>query len=158
LLFVGITLIMNGINRFIGTDARSSVFMNAVTGFVIVTANLIILTKAAGAADYQNAASGFLFGFTYIFIAANHIWGLDWRPFGWFSLMVVIYAVVMAAGSFGADARLGLLWSAWALLWLEGFLESGLGLPLSRVFPYLSIAEGVFAAFVPAVFMLTGTW
>ena len=158
LLFVGIVLVMNGVNRLSNVDAKSTAFMNLVTGFVIVMANLIMLTKAEDILQYQNVASGFLFGFTYLFIAANYLWKLDLRPFGWFSLFVAIYAVVMAISAWGADIRFVLLWSAWAVLWLEGFLELVLNMKLSKLFPYLAIVEGIFAAFIPAMLMLTNRW
>jgi len=166
LLFVGIVLVMNGVNTFINNgknpnkvDAKSMAFMNAVTGFVIVIGNVIALESAADTQSYQNVASGFLFGFTYLFIAANHIYKLDWRPFGWFSLFVAIYAVVMVVLTAAVDVKIALLWGAWAVLWLEGFLEIVLGMKkLSKVFPYLCIAEGIFAAFIPAVLMLTDKW
>jgi acid-activated urea channel len=126
---------------------------------VIILANIIMLVKATDIIHYQNVASGFLFGITYIFIAANYFFKLDLRPFGWFSLFVAVYAVTMSVSSILAgDWRFCLLWGAWAVLWLEGFLELAMRLKISKVFPYLAIAEGVFAAFIPAMLMLTNLW
>ncbi len=158
LLFVGIVLVSNGVNILSKVDAKSTAFMNLVTGFVIVIGNIIFLCKAEDIMQFQNVASGFLFGFTYLFIASNHLFKLDWRPFGWFSLFVAIYAVIMAIGTYNIDIRFFLLWSAWAILWLEGFLELILKVKLTKIFPYLCIAEGIFAAFIPAVLMLTNNW
>ncbi len=158
LLFVGIVLVMNGVNILSKVDTKSTAFMNLVTGFIIVMGNIIMLNKAEDIISFQNVASGFLFGFTYLFIASNHLFKLDWRPFGWFSLFVSIYAIIMAVSSYGVDVRLGLLWSAWAVLWLEGFLELVLNFKLTKIFPYLCIAEGIFAAFIPSIFMLTNKW
>ena len=158
LLFVGIVLVMNGVNALCKIDAKSSAIMNLVTGFVIVAGNLIMLTKAVESVQFLNIASGFLFGFTYLFLAANMLLKLDLRPFGWFSLFVAIYAVIMAIDCYSFDIRFTLLWGAWALLWLEGFLELALKLKISKVFPYLSIAEGIFAAFIPAILMLMAKW
>jgi len=159
LLFVGIVLVSNGVNILGKVDVKSMAFMNTVTGFVIVTINLIMLSKAEDIIAFQNVASGFLFGFTYLFIAANHLFKLDWRPFGWFSLFVAIYAATMATRAvISEDFRFAFLWGAWAILWLEGFLESVLNLKLQKIFPYLCIAEGVFAAFIPAMLMLTNNW
>jgi acid-activated urea channel len=158
LLFVGITLVSNGLNRFFNTDAKSTAIMNLFTGLIIVIGNIIMLAKAADIMQYQNIASGFLFGITYLFIAANYLFKLDLRPFGLYSLFVAIYAVIMAVLSYGVDIRFVLLWGAWAILWLEGFLELVLKIKLEKVFPYLSIAIGIFAAFIPAIFMLTDKW
>ena len=159
LLFVGIVLVMNGVNRLGGVDFKSTAFMNLITGFVIVVGNLIFLTKAEEIWQFQNVASGFLFGFTYLFLAANYLLKLDLRPFGWFSIFVAVYATVMAIDNFNKDIRFTLLWGAWAVLWLEGFLELVLKIKkLSAIFPYLSIVEGIFAAFIPSMFMLMDKW
>jgi acid-activated urea channel len=161
LLFVGIVLIMNGALRLSGVNAKSTAFMNVVTGAIIVVSNFILLFRAGSdVLVFQNVASGFLFGFTYLFIAANYLFDLDWRPFGWFSLCVAIYASIMAVTAFDpADPRFTLLWGAWAVLWLEGFVEIVLGVKgLAKLFPWLSIAEGIFAAGMPALFMLLNKW
>ena len=165
LLFVAIVLIMNGVNRFLNVDAKSTAVMNLITGTIIVIGNFIMLAWAGASNDYQgfqNVASGFLFGFTYLFIAGNYLLKLDLRPFGWFSLCVAVYAGIMSVSTFatsGADVRYGILWAAWAVLWLEGFLELSLHIKkLGKVFPYLSILEGIFAAGLPSVLMLMGKW
>jgi len=154
---------MNGVCRLTNINAKSTAFMNVVTGFIIVVGSFILLCKAESTSDlivYQSVTAGFLFGFTYLFIAANHLFDLDWRPFGWFSLCVAIFAITMAIVSFRAgDIGFTLLWTAWAVLWLEGFLEIVAGFRgLSKIFPYLSIAEGIFAAWIPSMFMLLGGW
>jgi len=158
LLFVGITLVSNGLNRFFKTDGKSVAIMNLFTGSILVIGNIIMLAKANDIMQYQNVASGFLFGITYLFIAFNYLFKLDLRPFGLFSLFVAIYATVMAISSYNVDIRFVLLWSAWAILWLEGFLELVLKFKLEKIFPYLSIIIGLFAAFIPAMFMLTDKW
>ncbi|MCL2702786.1 MAG: acid-activated urea channel [Defluviitaleaceae bacterium] len=150
---------MNGAGRFSNIDAKSTAFMNVVTGFVIIILNVVGIARAETIFDYQNIASGFLFGFTYIFIASNYLFKLDLRPFGWFSLFVAVYASIMAITSYETDIRFTLLWGAWALLWLEGFLELVLKIKqLGKLFPYLAIAIGIFAAFIPAMLMLLNRW
>ena len=160
LLFVGIVLVINGVNRFYEMDARSASLMNVITGFIIVLCSLINFARGGSTLDFQNVAAGFLFGFTYVFIAANNLFKLDWRPFGWFSFFVVVFATYMAVLSAqNGDFKFVYLWSAWGLLWLNGFLDTVLKMKsMSRIFPYLSIAEGIFAAFIPACMMLTDKW
>jgi len=159
LLFVGIALVSNGVCVLGKVDGKSMAAMNLITAFVIIAGNLIALARAGALTDFQNVASGFLFGFTYLFIAANNLFRLDLRPFGWFSLFVAVYAVTMCIfAATAGNVKFALLWGAWAVLWLEGFLELGLRLKMGKVFPYLSIAEGVFAAFIPSVLMLTDKW
>jgi len=165
LLFVGITLVSNGLYRFLNVDAKSTAAMNLFTGSIITIGNIIMLAKAVEIMEFQNVASGFLFGVTYLFIAANYLFKLDLRPFGLFSLFVAIYATTMAVINYNSavvtgsgDFRFMLLWGAWAILWLEGFLELVLKWPLAKIFPFLSIAIGIFSAFIPAMYMLTGKW
>jgi acid-activated urea channel len=151
---------MNGVAALSDWDAKTAAFINLVTGSLLVIGNFIGLFRAEVLPDYTNAAGGFLFGVTYLFIAANYLLKLDVRAFGWYSLWVALFAVIGAFVSVRASAvPLGILWGAWAVLWGLGFLQLGLRIkPLAKVFPYVSILEGIFAAGVPGVFMLFGWW
>jgi acid-activated urea channel len=156
LLFVGIVLVMNGVNRLLNVDAKSTAFMNLVTGGILVFGNFIMLDKAVDTADFVNVSSGFLFVFTYIFVAANYLFKLDLRPFGWFCGFVAVYAIVMSVDSFMKGFNfMGALWAAWSLLWAEGFIELALGrAKIGKTYPFLAIFEGIFAAFIPAILIL----
>jgi acid-activated urea channel len=162
LLFVGIALIMNGVAAISNWDAKTTAFINLVTGSILVIGNFIGLARADGTAlaDYNNAAGGFLFGVTYLFIAANYLFKLDLRAFGWYSAGVTVFAVISTVVCvWGGAVSLGLLWAAWAVLWFEGFLQLSLNIkPLGKIFPALSILEGIFATGGPGVFMLFGWW
>ena len=152
LVFVGIALVINGVSRLFKIDAKSTAVINLIAGGVLLICNVILLSKATVTVDYINATSGLLFGFTYIFIACNLLFKLDLRPFGWYSLFVATYAAVMAVLAFISKSWFyGALWIAWLILWLEGFLEIVCKAKLGKVFPWLSIAEGIFAAFIPAI-------
>ena len=155
LIFVGIALVINGVSRLFNIDAKSTAVINLMAGGVLLLCNTILLSKASVTVDYINATSGLLFGFTYVFIACNLLFKLDLRPFGWYSLFVAAYAAVMAVLSFTTKSWFyGALWVAWMILWLEGFLEIVCKAKLSKIFPWLSIAEGIFAAFIPAILIL----
>jgi acid-activated urea channel len=160
LFFVGIALVMNGIAAISKWDAKTTAFINLVTGAIIVIGNFIGLLKAdpSTAMHYNNATAGFLFGFTYLFIAANYLWKLDLRAFGWYSICVVIFAVISSIVCIQNGAVvLGVLWAAWAILWLEGFLQLSLNInSLGKIFPTLSILEGIFATGIPGIMMLFG--
>jgi acid-activated urea channel len=162
LFFVSIALISNGVAALSKIDLKSASFINIITGSIIVISSFIMIARAdlSDTMAYNNINAGFLFGFTYLFIAANYLLKLDLRSFGWYSLCVTIFAVISSIVCFQADfIGMSVLWFAWAILWLEGFLELSVGFKkLGRVFPYLSIAEGVFAAGVPSVLMLFGIW
>lgn len=160
LLFVCIALLNNGVGALKKTDAKTLSFLNIVTGFVIIAVNLISLSKADTTMAYLNVASGFLFGFTYLFVAANMLFKLDGSAFGWFSLVVAVFATIQGVIAL-ADGIvwMGLLWIMWALLWLEGFLELSCKVKrLGKVYPWLAIFEAVFAAGIPAVLMLLEVW
>ncbi|MDR1284625.1 MAG: acid-activated urea channel [Campylobacteraceae bacterium] len=162
LLFVSIALVSNGVAVLSKIDFKSASFVNIITGTIIVVSSFIMIMRADlnDAMAFNNIAAGFLFGFTYIFIAANFLLKLDVRSFGWYSLCVVIFAIISAIACFSAGIfGMAILWLAWAFLWLEGFLELGMGFKkLGKLFPYLSIAEGVFAAGLPSILMLFGIW
>lgn len=161
LVFVGIALFINGIGAIVKMDGKSAAFVNAMTGLVLVGGNFIALGKAGGdTLAYNNVAAGFLFGFTYLFIMANHLFKLDLRAFGYYSLCVTVFATVSAAVCFsGGMVPLACLWTAWAILWLEGFLELCVGIKaLGKIFPALSILEGIFATGIPGIMMLFDVW
>lgn len=86
LLYVGIVLINNGVCRLQNVDGKSAAVMNIFTGLLSIFINALNLIHG----DYYAAGTGLLFGFTYLFAAANNIWKLDTVPYGWFSLFVAI--------------------------------------------------------------------
>lgn len=174
LVFVGITLFGNGLGAKIGLNPKSTAYMNILTCALLVLGNLIQLarTQPGDTFAYNNIAAGLLFGFTYAFLAANHLWGLDLRAFGIYSLFASVFALVSAFMSFTAiklapggsllsngSFWMGVLWLVWSLLWLEGFAELLAGHSrIGRFFPGLSMFEGVFATFIPGMLMLWDAW
>ncbi len=159
LTFVGITLVMNGVLIFGKADPKTLSMMNIITAIVIVVGNFIGLARAESVMDYQNAAGGFLFGFTYAILASNMLFGLDGRAYGWYSGMVAVFAIVMGTVTIPTGLyQYVFLWYAWAILWGSGFVESACGKPLGKFTPVLLILEGIFAAFVPAILMHLGMW
>lgn len=164
LMYVAIVLINNGICRLMRIDGKSMAVMNIFAGALSVIANIIIIIHG----DFENnsldlyaAATGLLFGFTYLFIAVNNIFNLDWRPYGWYSLFVAINSVPAAYYSYITGTNegywFGIIWLAWGVLWLTGFIETVLKKELRWV-PYLAILEGIFTAWIPAWLIITGTW
>jgi acid-activated urea channel len=153
---------MNGVAAISNWDAKTTAFINLVTGSILVIGNFIGLSRADAsvAMHYNNAAAGFLFGITYLFIAANYLLKLDLRAFGWYSVCVVGFALVSTVVCVqGGAVPMAVLWAAWAVLWLEGFLQLGLNVKsLGKIFPALSILEGILATGGPGVFMLFGWW
>lgn len=154
LLYVGAVLAINGIGRLTGIDGKSLAVMNFFTGGLSVIANIILLISG----EYYAAATGLLFGFTYLFIGFNAVFGLDGRVLGWFSLFVAVNTVPASLLSLFKDHDLLFfaIWLAWGVLWLLMFVENVLKKDLKSTVPILLIAEGVFTAWIPAWLLLQG--
>lgn len=152
LLYVGAVLTINGIGRLTEIDGKSLAVMNFFTGGLSVIANVILLVCG----EYYAAATGLLFGFTYLFIGLNAVFNLDGRVLGWFSLFVAINTVPAAPLSLlqDADPLFFVIWLAWGILWLLIFVESVLKKDLHHTVPVLLILEGIGTAWVPAWLLL----
>ena len=152
LLYVGAVLTINGIGRLTEIDGKSLAVMNFFTGGLSVIANVILLVCG----EYYAAATGLLFGFTYLFIGLNAVFNLDGRVLGWFSLFVAINTVPAALLSLlqDGDPLFFVIWLAWGILWLLIFVESVLKKDLHHTVPVLLILEGIGTAWVPAWLLL----
>ena len=152
LLYVGAVLTINGIGRLTEIDGKSLAVMNFFAGGLSVIANVILLVCG----EYYAAATGLLFGFTYLFIGLNAVFNLDGRVLGWFSLFVAINTVPAALLSLlqDADPLFFVIWLAWGILWLLIFVESVLKKDLHHTVPVLLILEGIGTAWVPAWLLL----
>lgn len=152
LLYVGAVLTINGIGRLTEIDGKSLAVMNFFTGGLSVIANVILLVCG----EYYAAATGLLFGFTYLFIGLNAVFNLDGRVLGWFSLFVAINTVPAALLSLlqDTDPLFFVIWLAWGILWLLIFVESVLKKDLHHTVPVLLILEGIGTAWVPAWLLL----
>lgn len=164
LLYVGIVLINNGICRITNIDAKTASVMNVFVGALSVTVNAIVIVHG----DFNNnhddiytAATGLLFGFTYLFVACNNLFNLDTRAFGWYSLFVAINSIPAAYLTYGngdfESLMFVVIWLAWGVLWLTGFIECVLKIELKFV-PYLAVLEGIFTAWIPAWLLLANVW
>ena len=164
LLYVGIVLINNGIARITDVDAKSTSVMNVFVGLLSLSINIITIIHGDfntinGIGDFYSAATGLLFGFTYLFVAANGIFNLDNRLYGWYSLFVAINTLPAAwiEYSVNGDWRMAIIWILWGILWLTGFIESVLKKELKFV-PYLAVFEGIVTAWIPGFLILTSLW
>ena len=163
LLFVGIVLINNGICNLCNVDGKAAAVMNIFTGGLSVFINFVNLVQG----NYYAAGTGLLFGFTYLFVAANNIFKLNSKPFAWFSTFVAINAIVFGTleGFVGSqalgiepDIRWAGIWYLWAILWGTSFVEDILGKKLGRFTPCLQGVEGIITAWIPGLLMMIGLW
>lgn len=165
LLYVGIVLISNGMYRLQKIDDKSLVVMNLFTGGLGLILNIISIAygNAAGKDPlwFYGSATGLLFAFTYLYTAINSIFNLDQRLYGWYSLFVAINAIpagILCFYGYGGNAIYGIIWFAWGVLWLTGFIETVLGKNLGKFVGYLGVAEGILTAWIPGFLMLVGMW
>lgn len=163
LLFVGIVLINNGICGLCNIDKKAASVMNIFTGGLSLVINFINLAQG----NYYAAGTGLLFGFTYLFVAANHLFHLDTKPFAWFSTFVAINAVIFGtlegfvgipAWDIQPDWRWAAIWYLWAILWGTSFVEDIMGKKLGKFVPCLQVFEGVVTAWIPGVLLMTNYW
>lgn len=164
LLYVGIVLINNGIARLTDVDNKSASVMNFFVGALSITINIITIihgdfTLMNDIGDFYSAATGLLFGFTYLFVAVNSVFNLDPRLYGWYSLFVAINSIPAAwiEYSVNGDWRMAIIWVLWGILWLTGFIENVLEKKLNFV-PYLAVFEGIVTAWIPGFLILTNLW
>lgn len=163
LLFVGIVLISNGACKLTHVDPKATSVINLFVGALSIYINFVNLAQG----NYYAAGTGLLFGFTYLFIDIDLLFGLDQRAFAWFSTFVAINAVIFGTlEGFVGDVYLGItpdprwaaIWYLWAILWSTAFIEDILGKKLGRFTPCLQIFEGIVTAWIPGILILIGKW
>ena len=163
LLFVGIVLINNGVCTLMKVSPKAAAVMNIFVGGLSVFINFVSLVQG----NFYAAGTGLLFGFTYLFVAVNNIFGLDPRPFAVFSTFVAVNAAVfgIVEGITGCEAlgitpdiRWALIWWLWAVLWGSAFVTDIMKKKTGKFVPVLQIIEGVITAWIPGVLILLGLW
>lgn len=163
LLFVGIVLINNGVCSLANIDKKSTAVMNVLNGSLSLIINVLNLAQG----NYYAAGTGFLFCFTYLFVAIMNIYDLNPLPFAWFSTFVAVNAAVFgyvegvagsAALGITPDWRWAVIWWLWAVLWGSSFVTDILGVKLGKFVPWLQIFEGVVTAWIPGVMLLLQVW
>lgn len=134
LVFVGIVLVVNGIWLLGKGEGRDVAILNFFVGALLFLAAIWWAFGQLWAfgeyqeADAFTAAGTLLFSFTYLWIGANAIRGIeDQRSFGWFCIMVTVVAVPTGVLVWDiGDVGLAALWWIWAVLWATFWLLLGL--------------------------------
>ncbi|MCS5480847.1 amidase substrates transport protein [Corynebacterium sp. YIM 101645] len=166
LLFVGAVLLVNGLVFLGRVDAKAAIPVNLLVGALLVLTALVpAVTLSATAPDFRSAAFGsvgfLLFGFTYLTVGANSLFGgtgtaLGWYC-GWASMIAAVLATVNFTGS--ADPLMAWLWAAWSALFLSFFLALvGGGPETGQAAGTLAVLQSVTTASVPGLLMIDGSW
>jgi hypothetical protein len=160
LIYCGAVLFVNGAMLLGRVDPRSAAVLNLFVGTLQVVTPTVLIVQAGPDTPSLLAASGiYLFGFTFLFVGIVNLAGLPADGVGWYSGFVAAAAVVYALVNFtsGHDPVFGVIWLAWAALWLEFFLLMALGLAsLTRPTGWSLLLLGQVTTTVPAFFILTG--
>ena len=132
LVYVGFVLFINGLMLLGKLEPKHVAPMNVFTGVLILAGVMrTVVLQGEGIPSYFFAMQSLLFGFTYLWVAANSIWALDGKGLGWYCLLVAIVAVPTAFTAL-PDAGLFVLWLMWATLWFTFFLLLALGKQIAR--------------------------
>ncbi|QRY42447.1 AmiS/UreI family transporter [Mycolicibacterium boenickei] len=162
LLYVGAVLFVNGLMLLDVVPARSAAVLNLFVGALQCVLPTVMLVMAAGDPAATLAASGlYLFGFTYLYVGIVNLAGLEPEGIGWFSLFVAGGAVVYSTLSFTVvnDPVFGVIWLAWAALWLLFFLVLGLHRDrLARFTGWAVVLLSQPTCTLPAFLMLSGNY
>jgi putative amide transporter protein len=160
LIYVGAVLCVNGLVLLGIVSARSAAVLNFLVGTLQVVLPTVLLAQSGGDRAAILAASGiYLFGFTYLWLGCNTVFGLPQQGFGWFSLYVACCAVAFGAVTLASDPLMGAIWWVWAVLWLLFFLiDARNRTGLRPATGWFAIFCGVATAAAPAFLLLTGTY
>ncbi|GAA1496845.1 AmiS/UreI family transporter [Paeniglutamicibacter kerguelensis] len=162
LLYVGAVLFINGLMLLGKIPGKSAAVMNFFVGAMQVVFPTIILSQANGDPAVILGASGlYLFGFTYLYVGLNQVFGLPGEGLGWFSLFVAFVAVVFGVLQFiqVEDPLFGVIWFIWAILWTLFFLLLALGKDSLNDFTgWFTIIVAHITGTIPALLLLTGNY
>jgi hypothetical protein len=160
LIYCGAVLFVNAMMLLGRVDPRSAAILNLFVGTLqVVTPTVLILRAGADNAALLSASGIYLFGFTFLFVGIVNLTGLPADGIGWYSGFVAAAAVVYSLVNFTSfhDPVFGVIWLAWAALWLEFFGLMALGREsLTRPTGWSLLLLGQVTTTVPAYFILTG--
>ena len=160
LLFVGIVLLVNGLNSLGIVPARSAGVLNLFVGTMqVVLPTIILIQNSADAAVIAATWPTYLFGFTYLYFGLNLLYQLEPQGFGWFSSFVAAIAAYHALISIQSDPIFAVIWLTWAVMWTLFFLLLALGKTrLTRFTAWFLILLGIPTCTGAALFLLNGVW
>lgn len=141
---------------------KSASVLNFFVGSMQIVFPTVIIAQAAGDTDVIFGAAGlYLFGFTYLYVGFNQVFGLSGEGLGWFSLFVAVCAGIIGTLQFTtlADPVFGAIWYLWAVLWFLFFLLLGLGIDTLQIFTvWFTIVVAHVTGTIPAFLLLSGAF
>jgi len=120
-----------------------------------------LIITAQGADDVLFASGIYLFGFTYLYVGLTNLTGFRPEGLGWYCLWVALVAVAFALVNFLRfdDAKFGIIWLHWVVLWGLFWLVLGLGMAqLTRLTGWTTLVMSFTTCTIPAYLLLLGAW
>jgi hypothetical protein len=160
LLFVGIVLLVNGLNALGIVPARTTAVLNLFVGSLqVVLPTIILIQNSTDAAVINATWPTYLFGFTYLYFGFNLLYKLEPEGFGWYSAFVAAIAGYYALISIQSDPVFAVIWLTWAIMWTLFFLLLALNKSqLTRFTAWFLILLGIPTCTVTALAQLQGVW
>ncbi|WP_310793538.1 AmiS/UreI family transporter [Pseudarthrobacter phenanthrenivorans] len=159
LLLSGAALLVNGLAALGHVPRRDAAVLGVTVGAAQLVLGVVLLSLDNSAGTPLTAAGIFLFGLTYAYAGLDALLGLGSKGLGWFSGMVAVVAVLLAAAWLLPDPLLAVLWLGWAVLWGQMFASMALGLGrLDRFTGWSLVLASQTTATVPAFLGLAGLW
>ncbi|MFP5367261.1 MAG: AmiS/UreI family transporter [Actinomycetes bacterium] len=159
LLLSGAALLVNGLAALGHVPRRDAAVLGVTVGAVQLVLGVVLLSLDNSAGTPLTAGGIFLFGLTYAYAGLDALLGLGSKGLGWFSGMVAVVAVLLAAAWLLPDPLLAVLWLGWAVLWGLMFASMALGLGrLDRFTGWSLVLASQTTATVPAFLGLAGLW
>lgn len=165
LLLIGVILLVNGLGLLGRYEPRSALPLNVLVGLAqVVLPTLGLVLEHGDPTAPARYGPIYLFGFTYLWLAADTWRGGDGKAFGVFSAFVAVVAVVQAALSFGTDPAFAASWWIWALMWAAFWALQYLGttrlagVDLAQWTGWLLILGGQLSATIPALLRQQLQW
>lgn len=161
LLLSGAALLINGLTMLGRIPLRDSAVFSLLIGTTQLVLGAVYL-GAAGGGDpgLLPAASGMiLFGLTYVYVGVDALLQLGSKGLGWFSGLVGVFGILLAATGFSDDPLLSVLWLSWAFLWILFFVRLALGCEgLAPFIGWALVLTSQVTATIPAFLGLVGRW
>ena len=167
LLFVGAVLFVNGLSLLGKIDAKGAAPINVFVGSLLVVVTLYgifparDLTVADNLVTIISTAGFMLFGFTYLYVGVLNYTGHSGNGLGWYCAWAALVSAGLAAVNFVrfGDAKFGMLWVLWAILFALFFLVLALGMDsLTRATGWVAMIEALITATIPSALLMLGWW
>lgn len=156
LVFVGITLIINGLTPLLGVKKDCIAIFNLLTGLLIIIYNVYTSIITSEPSKFIDSFGGMLFGFTNLIIYANLRSECSEKPFGIYCFFSAVCAVILGIYYiYSSKLFLGGLWFIWSLIWIFAFVSNFAYQKFAVATQYMFIIQGVLSTFTIGLLLLT---